>query len=150
MERILKESTEKLLEEAKEHYKEERFSEAERTYRKLIELKPSNASYWLSLGSSIILQGKERVLEAEQAHRTALKIDSKHSEGWYNLGNVFKLQGISRYQEAEKAYKRSIELDPNYHSPWHGLSVLYNELGKDDEFKEAYTKWKELFKKPHQ
>ncbi|MFX0107595.1 MAG: tetratricopeptide repeat protein [Candidatus Hodarchaeota archaeon] len=147
---MVKEKSEYLLEKARKYFQEERFAEAEEVYRELIKMRPKNASYWLDLGSSIVLQGKERLPDAEQAHRNALKIDSSHSEGWYSLGNVYKLQGVNKYQEAEKAYKRSIKLDPTYHSPWHGLYVLYNELGKDDEFKEAYLRWKELFDKSNQ
>lgn len=145
----MKENAEQLLAKARKLFQQERFAKAELAYRELILVDPKNAPYWLSLGSSIALQGKERLPEAEQAYRTALQIDSTHSEGWYSLGNVFKLQGINRYQEAEKAYKHSIELDPDYHSPWHGLYVLYNELEKDDEFRVAYQKWKELFSKSH-
>ena len=149
MERTLKENEEQLLAKGRKLLEQERFAKAELAYRELIRMNPKNAPYWLSLGSSIVLQGNERLPEAEQAYLNALKIDSTHSQAWYDLGNVFKLQGVNRYQEAEKAYKRSTKVDPDYHGPWHGLYVLYNELEKDDEFRVAYEKWKELFSKSH-
>ncbi len=83
--------------------------EAERAYRRTLEIKPDYAAPLNNLG--ILLKDSKRLPEAEAAYRRALEIKPDYAEVHNNLGNLLK--DSKRLPEAEAAYRRALEIKPN-------------------------------------
>src|SRR5205085_2697349 len=96
-----------------------KYDEAERAYRRVLELDPAKPSAWSNLGGT--LEDLNRPLQAEEAYRRAIELD-EHDITWRNLGLLPETQ--NRNQEAEKAYRRAIELDARSYWAWGSLGDL--------------------------
>ena len=117
--------------------------EAERAYRKVIELDPQNALPWDKLGN-LLMEQTNRYDEAEQAYRKSIEIDPTDAAQWYNLGNLLQ-DYLNRYDEAEQAYRTAIELNPKDAWTWNNLgTLLWNHLNRYNEAEQAYRKAIEL------
>jgi Flp pilus assembly protein TadD len=112
-----------------------RYEEAERAYRRAIELAPRSAHPWHNLGW--LLQTRlKRQEEAEQAYRHAIELDSQFASAWNGLG-VLLLDDLERYEEAEPALRRAIELDSQSVYPWSNLGRLLMERASHREAAET-------------
>ena len=125
------------------------FAEAERAYRKAIELNPSFATAYSNLG--LLLHEKlNRTEEAEAAVRKAIELDPSLTKAYYNLGLL--LQNLKRSEEAEAAYRKAIELceaspsgdNPLYATAYSNLGILLKNLKRYEEAEAAYRKAIEL------
>ena len=122
------------------------FQEAEKAYKKAVELDEKYASPWNGLGN-LYKNHLDRYQEAEEAYKKAIELDEKYASPWNGLGNLYQ-DHLDRYQEAEEAYKKAIELDEKFADPWNGLGYLYqNHLDRYQEAEEAYKKAIELDEK---
>ncbi|ODS39760.1 MAG: hypothetical protein A7315_10465 [Candidatus Altiarchaeales archaeon WOR_SM1_79] len=133
-----------LKEDAEPHYNLgcllsdlERYGEAEKEYRKAIEIDPELALAHTRLGG--LLYNLERYGEAEKEYRKAIEIDPEDTWAHGSLG--WLLYNLERYGEAEKEYRKAIEIDPD--DTWaHGsLGFLLEKLeryeGAEEEFRKA-------------
>ncbi|MDR3633235.1 MAG: tetratricopeptide repeat protein [Isosphaeraceae bacterium] len=118
-------------------------AEAERAFRKAIEIDSSDAAGWDNLGNLLrIYLG--RYEEAEAAYRKAIEIDPDNAWPWGNLGDLLRIH-LGRYEEAEAAYRKAIEIDPDDAWPWNGLGdLLRRHLGRYEEAEAAYRRAIEL------
>ena len=109
-------------------------TEAEKSYKKALELAPYWSYPWNNLGMFYRLQ--ERYPEAETAYRKSILLDSTYGYAWNGLGTV--LNDLEKYPEAEEAYKKSIQLNPHDPQPWDNLGLQFEKLKKDTEAENAY------------
>jgi eukaryotic-like serine/threonine-protein kinase len=91
-------------------------AEAEREYRRAIELKPNYATAHHWLGTDVLTQMK-RFDEALVEAKRAAELDPLSSIIASNLGDTYLY--ARRYDEALAQFKRAVALDPNFHYP-HG------------------------------
>jgi TolB-like protein/Tfp pilus assembly protein PilF len=96
----------------------EGLKEAERFFRRAIELDPKFALAYSGLADTFVLQhgysGAPFLAALEQAQTavdTALKLDPGLSEAWASSGLIANTQ--EQYDRAEKMFRRAIELNPN-------------------------------------
>lgn len=112
---------------------------AERCYRKAIELDPTDAHPWNSLGN-LLQDHLHRPEEAEMAYRKAIALNPKSEVPWNGLGNVL-LQHLDRVPEAETAFRRSLEIKPDFPFAWNGLGALMHRcLKRTADAETAYRK----------
>ena len=124
-------------------YRLQCYEEAERYYRRAIELDPQNAWPWRGLGD-LLSNHFQRYEEAEQAYRRATELDLQDTRVWIRLG-VLLSDHFQRYEEAEQAYRRATELDPQDAWPWIGLGILLSDhFQRYEEAEQAYRRATEL------
>ena len=97
-----------------------RLDEAERCYRKALELNPGFAEVCSNLGNALKELG--RFAEATEIYRQALTINPKFTLVHFNLANV--LQDMGELDEAEICLKQALELSPDNADAAGNLSKL--------------------------
>ena len=113
-----------ILQQATVLYKEGKFNEAVKSYKKAIDLKPDFPGVHYNLG--IVLRKLGRLDEAIKSYKKAIDLKPDFCEAYYNLGNTLKNLGI--LDEAKKNYKKAIELKPDYAVAHNNLgNILYDE-----------------------
>jgi tetratricopeptide (TPR) repeat protein len=98
------------------------FENAEKHYRKAIELKPEEPQYLESLG--VLLAESERPGDAVQVLEEAIRIDAQNPDAYYHLGNIYARD----FRDAPKAlpyFERLVLLDPNYENAYLSLGAAY-------------------------
>jgi tetratricopeptide (TPR) repeat protein len=115
------ESVDALFEQAQAAEEAEDFETAERLYRKVGQLDPSDPAATFNLGN--LLRARGRKVEAEAAYRAAAKADPDFAEAWYNLADLRDEQGFP--EEAIAALKRAVAADPDYADAIFNLGLLY-------------------------
>jgi Flp pilus assembly protein TadD len=129
-----------ILQQAIASHKEGKIDEAEKSYKKAIELKPDYAEAHYNLG--VMLQNLGRFDEAEKSYKKAIELKPDFPEAYNNLGAT--LLKLSKIEEAEKSYKKAIELKPDYAEAHYNLGVMLQNLGRFDEAEKSYKKAIEL------
>lgn len=123
---------------------QQRWEEAERSYRTAIELEPGAAEARIAL-SYVLTQPitgtnlSDRYSEAEQVARRAIELDPKNSLAYDQLGVSLELSGKIG-NETIRAYRRAIELDPEFALAYAHLGRLLRRKGESNESSEAYRK----------
>jgi tetratricopeptide (TPR) repeat protein len=120
-----------------------RYDEAEKAYRKVVEIDEKDAWAWGALG--LLLHYKlGRYGEAEKVYRKAIEIDENSAPAWALLG-LFLHEQPQRYAEAEKAYRNAVEIDEKYARAWARLGqLLHEKLDRYEEAEKAYRKAVEI------
>ena len=101
--------------------KSERPEDADRLYRRSLEINPLSDSTWHNFGSN--LSSLNRHKEAIAPLKTSLKLNPFNPEVWCNLGLAF--YGVDDFERAERSFRYTIALDSK-HSP--GYQNLGNTL----------------------
>jgi tetratricopeptide (TPR) repeat protein len=118
---------------------ESRLKETEENYRKAMELDPTYANAYISLGN-LLAKDENRLAEAEEMYRKAFEINPTYALAYNNLG-ILLAKDESRLEEAEENYRKAIKLDPTYANTYISLGIL---LAKDEsrlkEAEESYRK----------
>jgi Flp pilus assembly protein TadD len=105
-----------------------RIDEAEKAFRKSIELNPKEVNTWYFLAEMLADNG--RFEEAEAMYREALKLDSKNSGICCDLGSCIANQG--RVAEAEEPFRKAVKFDPSNKSAKELLQRCLDFLGKEE------------------
>ena len=129
-----------ILQQAIASHKEGKIEEAEKSYKKAIELKPDYVEAHYNLGVTLRILG--RFDEAEKSYKKAIELKPDFPEAHYNLGVT--LQDLGRLDEAEKSYKKTIELKPDFPEAHNNLGNTLFELSKIDEAETSLKKAIEL------
>jgi Flp pilus assembly protein TadD len=109
------------------------FQQAERMYRKVIELRPESPIGFSNLAGTLILAGKSQ--QAVPLLQAALRINPT-VEGYINLGFVYYSGG--QYDLAAQEWQRAIDLAPEDAGAYANLGDAYRHLGNLDEARTAY------------
>jgi len=124
-----------LFERAQVAEEHDELTEAEKLYRRVMRMDPSDAAAPFNLGN--VLRAAERPLEAETAYRAAVKADPAYAPAWYNLAHV--LEDQRRTAEAIDCLKRALEADPKYADAMFNLGLFLQRL---EQHAEAATWWR--------
>ena len=117
---------------------EERWEEAERAYRRAIEIAPGLGSAYYNLGN--LLSARGAWAEAESLYRRSLAANPSNVDPIYNLANA--VRDLGRLDEAIALYRRALELRPNYHAVRDSLGMALLLNGQFAEGWEAYeARW---------
>jgi tetratricopeptide (TPR) repeat protein len=114
--------------------------EAERLYRRAIELDPWLAIAYTNLGNICFRRGEEA--EAEKLYKKALLIDAEQPEAQYNLGYVMLERG-----EADLAidhFRGAIKHDPRFADAYFNLAMAYEQTGKADDARPCWRKYLDI------
>lgn len=119
-------SPDSLLSRAITLQRTDRFSEAERVTRRVVEQWPEHARGHCTHGVSLF--HLNRLEDAAAAFRQAIAIDDGYANALCNLGSA--LHRLEKYGEAENAYRRALKADPNYKLARTGLAATLQESRK--------------------
>ncbi|UGQ47102.1 tetratricopeptide repeat protein [Massilia endophytica] len=123
------------------------FEEAERRFRKAIDLDPRLTSAWFGL-ADLLDDGMQRYEEAEAAYRKVAELNPDMALSWTVLA-MFLEDKRYRFEEAEQAYRRALELEPGEGETWILLgNLLAERLGRAAEAEPAFRKGMALIDAP--
>jgi tetratricopeptide (TPR) repeat protein len=111
------------------------FDEAEKLYKRAIDLDPSLAIAYTNLGNIRFRRGDGP--GAEKLYRAALEIDSRQPEAHYNLGYVMLERGEPA--RAVPFFLRALQADPRFADAHFNLAMAYEASGEHDR---ACTHWR--------
>ena len=114
----------------------QRFNEAEKAYKQVINIKYDYLEAWVNLGANLYMQGK--LDEAVKAYKKALSINPNYAIAYNNMGNALKQLG--KLKEALAAYKKALSINPDYSEAYYNIGNATQEQGKLDEAVKAYKK----------
>mgnify|MGYP006127003373 CR=1 FL=1 len=115
-------------------HKTNKFNEAEKIYRAILQIDPMNAAVHSNLG--VMLYKLGRLNEAESSYKKLISQKPKHAEAHCNLGVI--QQELNKLEESEVSFKKVIELNPDYVVAYNNLSNTLKKLGKLDEAETNY------------
>lgn len=119
---------------ANSHSEVNQYGEAEKFYRKTIEIDPKYAPAYSGLG--FVLTKMQRHEEAVQAYEKAAELSPPLAVTYFNLGGAYI--NLKKYDEAEKALLKAIEIYPQYAPAHYNLGWLYKQRGQNDLAKKHY------------
>ena len=102
------------------YFRQGRYADAERAFRRAIDLTPDNVRVWASLGG--VLQTAGRAEEAAAALERSLALQPTDRAA-SNLGVLEFERG--RYAEAARAFGRALALDDRDYRVWRNLGLSY-------------------------
>lgn len=114
--------------------------EAERLYRRAIELNPHLAIAYTNLGNILVQRGL--VEEAQDLYQTALRIDPHQAEAEHNLGCLKRDAG--ELGEAFAHFTRATRLAPSFADAYFNLGEVAYRLSNVVAARRGFTKYLEL------
>lgn len=119
------------LRKGNRQYHDSAFVDAEVSYRKALEAKPTSAMSRYNLGNALLFQNKPQ--EALKEYEAASKMEhdkTKLAQVYHNAGVL--LQSAKEYKNAIEAYKESLRNNPTDHETRYNLA-LCQKLLKDQQ-----------------
>ena len=132
----MKLTIDQLFQQAVDAHNEGRLGEAEKNYRKILELKPNHVVSLSNLGVALMVLGK--VEEAEESLKKAIELKAEYVDAYNNLGLVQKI--LSKFKEAEESVKKALELEPENAKAHNNLGNILQDLGSFNDAEESYKK----------
>ncbi|USR91129.1 tetratricopeptide repeat protein [Phormidium yuhuli AB48] len=136
----LAQSVDELFERGNAAQSEGRYEDAERTWRRVLEIDPNNVAAYYNLGNALSDQGK--LDEAIAAYNRAIQLNPEYANAYNNLGLALYDQG--KLDEAIAAYNRAIQLNPESAIAYNNLGNALSDQGNLDEAIAAYNRAIEL------
>ena len=118
------------------------FFQAERYFRKAIELNSKDDGAYVELGSICDYQGE--FIQAEQYFIKAIELNPKNDVAYSRLGWVCVKQGADKFPQAEYYFNKAIELNPTDSGAYAGLASIYDTQGKFPQAEQYFIKAIEL------
>ena len=127
-------TVDQILNQAISAHQEGKLEEAEKNYKKIIELKPKNSIAHVNLGTLFQRLGKFE--EAEASFKKGIDLKPDFAEAYFNLGNTQKI--LKKFKQAETSFKKAIKLKPDLTTAYNNLGNIQLELGKYEEAELSY------------
>ena len=108
---------------------------AVKSFEKVLDVRPGNASMHVNLGIALKTQGK--IEAASKNFKKALEIEPNDADAYYHLGATLKQQG--KLEVAVAAYAKAIQIKPNYAEAHFNIGKALKEQGKLDDAIAAYN-----------
>ncbi len=118
------------------HHRAGRLPEAERDYRKVLEMHPRHAQALHLLGLVAFQAGKIEL--SRQFIEGAISVDAFHAPFWADLAEV--LRALEQSDDALNAYRKALELNPEMPDTWTHYGSMLHAMGKLDEAVACYHK----------
>jgi tetratricopeptide (TPR) repeat protein/SAM-dependent methyltransferase len=128
------------FDEAIRHHQAGRLGDAERCYRRILDIDPRHADSLHLLGVAAFQQ--ERFEAAIELIGRALAVAPDYPEALSNLGNA--LVGSGRLDDGIASYRKAIEIRPNYPEAHLNLGHVLLRQGKLREAADSYRKTLQL------
>jgi len=122
------------------YVKASQLDEAEKLYRRAIELDPWLAIAYTNLGNIRFRRGDED--EAEKLYLKALTLDTAQPEAQYNLGYVMLERG--RPVEAIAFFKGAIASDPQFADAYFNLAMAHEQAGESAKARPCWRRYLEI------
>lgn len=126
------------------YYLDDNFDEAEREFKKALDLNFQEKMAHNNLGLIYMKKGDMEKSEAE--FKKELEINPYYDAAHFNLGLLY--YQLNRKDEAEALWQKTLKINPNYGDAWRNLAILYYEkknLSEATKFtKEAYLRGVQL------
>ena len=116
------------------NFSREKYEEAEKNWKKVLETDPGNAEAWNNLGVLYKRTGENE--KALAAFQEAASIDPERADILFNLGNINKILGNT--EKAVENYKKAIHINPGYIPAYNNLGTLLESTGKEKEAQEIF------------
>ena len=113
------------LQQGTEHHRAGRFAEAERCYRRVLELDRRNADAWNLLG--LIAQRAGNAAAAIECLREAIALGPQVAAYYNNLGTIFEQDG--QFEDAIACFQEAIRVRPDYATAYSNLGELLRVQG---------------------
>ena len=128
-------SARSLIRDGNSHYTDEKFSDAEVSYRKALEKEGALVQGHFNLGNALHKQGKfdEAVKEYQNAQGNAVEKDTRAYAN-YNIGNSFLRQ--QKYEDAIKSYIEALKIRPDDEDAKYNLSYALAKLRQQQQQKQ--------------
>jgi len=107
---------------------------AERAYRRAIEIAPDYVDAWFNLGN--LMRNGKRLPDADAAYSRVVQIQPAHAQALSLLSDVQR--ELQRLDEAEATARRAIAAKPDFAEAWGHLGNALNDLERFDEAAECY------------
>jgi Tfp pilus assembly protein PilF len=114
--------------------------EAERLYRRALQLDPWLAIAYTNLGNICFRRAEEE--QAEALYRRALLIDRAQPEAQYNLGYVMLERGQAG--EAIEFFHGAIKSDPRFADAYFNLAMAYEQTGDAEQARPCWRKYLDI------
>jgi eukaryotic-like serine/threonine-protein kinase len=118
-----------------------RWSEAEREYRRAIELNPNSAAAHYFYAFSFLVPEK-RIDQALEEFRIALSLDPLSSIVNTNYATTLMVAG--RYPESVAQFRKALDRDPGFGPAHYKLSQLYATTGHFAEAESEFRKYRDI------
>jgi len=123
-----------------QHQQAGRLDAAERLYRQMISLDPSNPDVLNLLGLTLLKRNRRQ--EAANLFRQAVAVRADIAEYQVNLGRA--LRDKPQLKEAEAALRRAVELKPTLANAWTNLGAVLSRQERPQEAIECYRRALEI------
>lgn len=122
------------------YYNEGKFEKSEESYRRALDLDPSEKSALISLAN--LLRYRGRFEEAEGFLKKAL-VSAQDEFVYIELGKLYR--NWKRYDKALEMFQKAIEINPRNDLAYsYGLGYLYRDMGRFEEAERSFKKALEL------
>jgi len=140
-----KQDIEYLLDEVGEDFMKSDLINAEKIFRRILEIEPENDRAHKKLGDCLHDLGRYNEAESEFKEATMIKTDVVEYHCY--LANLLVELGSERYEDAEKEFKKALELNPKDYLTHNDYGVL---LDKWKRYPEAEREFKEALRLNHE
>jgi len=114
-----------LLNEGSQHHRIGRFADAERCYRRVLEMDRRNADAWNLLG--MIAERAGQFQGSLECIREAIALQPQNPSYYNNLGTVF--EGEGQYDDAIACFQEAIRICPDYSKAFNNLGEVFKAKG---------------------
>ena len=122
------------LQQAVAAHQKNKFTEAEKIYRAILQIHPMHTAVNSNLGVMFYKLG--RLDEAQSCYKKLITQNPNHAESHCNLGVI--LQELNKLKDSEISFKKAIELKPNYELAHNNLGNTLKKLGRSEEAATSY------------
>lgn len=126
--------------EGQKQHQAQRFADAERLYRCVVDEDPAHAAAWHLLGMVCLAQNK--LSDATENLQRALMLAPSNADALTQFGIALARQ--NRVAEAEAKFRHAIEIQPDFAKAHNNLGVALTQMGRKDEGFACYRKAVEL------
>lgn len=117
-----------------------KMAEAEKYYRKALDLSPDNSTAYMGLGTLLVKKGSYD--EAEELYKKAILLNPKNANAYIYYGLL--LVDKRFFKEAEYFYHKAVEVDPANGDAYYNLARLHERRRLFDSAEVLYKKIVEL------
>jgi tetratricopeptide (TPR) repeat protein len=111
------------------HFLDQNYEEAEKYFRKAVEINPSEPLANGNIG--LICMNTGRPQEAEQYYLREIRVNPTYDNVYYNLGLLYYQNNL--VGPAIDNWEKTLQVNPEYTSAYDALVNAYTMLGKQED-----------------